>query len=163
MATAKTHEKWSQLTARDIMRKDVITVSVNMPLSDVERLLGENRISGAPVTDEAGHIVGVLSVRDLLERYTEDPDSRPRRGHGFYRQPTEELEDEDFEAFEVPEEAEETARDIMTAEIHAVAADAKLQDIARQMVEHSIHRVLVQDSKKYIGLISTMDVLRALT
>ena len=77
-------ERWALLTAGDVMRSDVITVPYSTPLSEVERVLSDNRISGAPVTDEAGHIVGIISVKDLIERYAEDPDARPRRGQGFY-------------------------------------------------------------------------------
>jgi CBS domain-containing protein len=162
MASTKTSENWGKLKARDIMRKDVITVSVNAPLSEVERVLGEHRISGVPVTDEAGHIVGVLSVRDLLERYAEDPDARPRRAAGFYQLSTEELEEEDLVAFEVPEKGEDTVKDIMNAEVFTISADAGLQEIARKMVELNIHRILVDEKKRHIGLISTMDILRAL-
>lgn len=160
MATAR-HD-WDDLTARDIMQTQVLTVSVDTPLSEVERLLSEHRISGLPVTDEAGHLVGVVSIRDLIEHYTEDPDARPRRGRGFYQLDTEELADEDIEAFEVPEEAEETAGDIMTAEVYAVPADAKLPEVARRMVELRIHRILVRENGKHVGLISTFDLLGAL-
>ena len=98
-------EGWGYVTARDIMQSDVITVPYATPLSEVERTLSDNRISGAPVTDEAGHIIGIVSIRDLVERYAEDPDARPRRGNGFYHLSSEEMLDEDFESFEVPAES----------------------------------------------------------
>ena len=152
---------WSALNAEHIMQTDVVTVSESTPLSEVERLLSENRISGMPVTSETGHIVGVVSIRDLIERYTEDPDSRPRRGHGFYHLDTQDLLDDDFESFDLPPEAEEIAGDLMTAQIHAVAPNASVQKVAEAMVEIGIHRVLVQDGKKVVGLISTTDILAA--
>ena len=153
-----------KITAREIMRTNVLTVSRNTPLSEVERLLGEHRIGGAPVTDESGHIVGVVSMRDLLERYTEDRDSRPRR-LGFYHRASSELDEEEYEeldSFEVPEEAEETVADIMSSDVHSVPATAFVPDIAEKMIEHGIHRVLVEDSKRYIGLITSFDLLGAL-
>jgi CBS domain-containing protein len=153
---------WQDLTATDVMRTDVLTVSESTPLSEVERLLGENRIGGVPVTNETGHITGVVSIRDLVDRYTQDPDSRPRRGHGFYHLSAEGLEDEDFESFEVPEEAEETAGDIMTAQVYDVDAKAHLRDIAAKMVELNVHRLLVTEKKRTVGIVSTMDVLKAL-
>jgi CBS domain-containing protein len=145
------------------MRTDVITVPYSTPLSEVERVLSDNRISGLPVTDEAGHIVGLVSVKDLIERYTEDPDARPRRDHGFYHLSSEDMLDEDFEAVDIPEEAEETAEDVMSGEIYGVDVSAGLKEIAATMVKHRIHRVLVQETGKYVGLISTMELLKALS
>lgn len=159
---ASNRTDWTELTAEDIMQHDVVTVSTSTPLSEVERILSDHRIGGVPVTNEAGHIVGVLSLRDLVERYTQDPDSRPRRGHGFYHLSSEELLEEDLESFELPEEAEETAGEVMTAQIFSVKPDARLPRIAREMVEHNIHRLLVQDGIRTVGLISTMDILRAI-
>ena len=101
-------------------------------------------------------------MRDLLELYSQDEDSQPRRGPGFYHLSTRELLDEDFDSFEVPEEAEETAGQVMTAEVYSVDVDAGLDQIATTMAEHRIHRVLVQEGKKHVGLISTMDILQAL-
>jgi CBS domain-containing protein len=155
-------ERWGLVTARDIMRPEVVTVSYAAPLSEVERVLSDNRISGAPVVDEAGKIVGIVSLRDLVERYTEDPDARPRRGHGFYHLSSEEMLDEDFDSFEVPEESEDTAEDIMTAQVFSVPAGAGLREIAATMAEHRIHRVLVVDDGKHVGLISAMEILDAL-
>ena len=115
------------------------------------------------MTDEAGHIIGIVSIRDLVERYAEDPDARPRRGNGFYHLSSEEMLDEDFDTFEVPEESEETAGDVMTGQIHSVDASAGLREIAGAMAKHRIHRVLVCEKGRHVGLISTMEILRALS
>ena len=162
MPTPKSKSLRAELLARDIMRKQIVTVPVTAPLSEVERILSDARVSGAPVVDRRGTIVGVVSMRDLIERYTEDPDSRPRRGRGSFYVSTEELGDEDLEAFETPQESEETAADIMTASVNSIDADAPLPVVARHMVELQIHRILVTEGRKTIGLISTMDVLRGI-
>ncbi len=153
---------WTELTAAHVMRTNVITVSESTPLSEVERLLGEHRVGGLPVTNETDHITGVVSIRDLVDRYTEDPDARPRRGHGFYHLSAEGLDDEDFDSFEVPEEAEETAGDIMTAQVYHVDKTAALCDVAAKMVELNVHRLLVTEQQHTVGIVSTMDVLKAL-
>jgi len=157
-----TKPSWQNLTAADVMRTDVLTVSESTPLSEVERLLGENRVGGLPVTNETGHITGVVSIRDLVDRYTQDPDSRPRRGNGFYHLSAEGLDDEDFDSFEVPEEAEETAGDIMTAQVYNVDRTTSLHGVAAKMVELNVHRLLVTENKHTVGIISTMDLLKAL-
>ncbi len=156
-------ERWSVVTARDIMRSDVVVVSYASPLSDIERTLSENRISGAPVVDEAGHIIGIVSMKDIIERYAQDPETRPRRGSGFYHLSMEELDDGNFNSFEVPAESEDTAADVMTAEIYAVDVSDDLKAVAKAMHSRGIHRVLVQEDGKHVGLISTMEILAALS
>jgi len=151
-------------TAKSVMERRIVTVGRTAPLSEVERLLTENRISGMPVTDAAGKAIGVVSYRDLLDHYAENPDARPRRTRAFYRLSTEHLLDEDFESFEVPEESEDTAQDVMTPEVIHVRSDAPLKDVCRTMGEHEVHRVLVTDpeSEKVVGIISSLSLLKAM-
>jgi CBS domain-containing protein len=156
---------WQQLTAADIMQRDVVTVTTSMPLSEVEQVLSENRITGVPVTDEAGHIVGVLSARDLMERHTQEPEgAQQERGLGYFSVTTNELEEEDLEAF-VPaagSASEATAGEVMTAQVFTVSADAGLRKVAGEMVKHGIHRVLVHQANRTVGIISTTDLLRVM-
>lgn len=159
--------RWVHLTAGDVMQTRILTVADTAPLSEVERVLCENRISGCPVVDQSGRIVGVVSLRDLVERYVEDPGSRPRHGRSFYEMPAEEVTDPDDDAYEPteePPESEEIARDVMTAEIYHVTTEATLPDVARKMVSHKIHRVLVTDAAtgRPAGIVTTMGVLAAL-
>jgi CBS domain-containing protein len=162
MTAKKPSSDWTSLLAQDIMRTTVLTVSTNTTLSEVERVLGEHRISGVPVTNEAGHIVGVISMRDLIEHYSEDPEARPGHGVGFYNMSSDEFLEGKVESFEIPEESEETAGELMTAEVYAIDADAGLKELCQKMVNLKIHRVLVEQGGKTVGLISTMDILRAL-
>jgi CBS domain-containing protein len=155
--------RWAQVTARDLMRTNVITVAYDSPLSEVERVLSDNKISGAPVADEGGRIVGILSLKDLVDHYTEDPDTRPRRNRGYFHLSSEEMDEEDADAFEVPEESEDTAEDVMTSQIYTVGPDAGLTEIAAVMAKHKIHRVLVEQTGKFLGLLSTTEILEALS
>ncbi len=162
-----TTRDWTALTARDVMSERVITVSYSSPLSEVERVLSDNRIGGVPVTDAAGHVVGVVSARDLLDLYTEDPDARPARRGSFYQWSgidEDEMDDVDFGSFRLPEESEDTAGSVMTAEAYTVSAKATLSQVAREMAEHRIHRVLVTDPDAggTVGLVTTMDLIRAI-
>ena len=149
-----------QVTARDVMQTDVVTVSTTTTLADVERTLSDYRIGGVPVTDEAGHIVGVVSMRDLLERYAEDPVKRGQ-WHGFYDEPAA-ASAGTVPSLQIPEHVEETAGDIMTGQVHCVESDATLAAVARQMVDHQVHRLLVEEGGKHVGLVTTFDLLRAL-
>jgi len=151
---------WTTLTARDVMVRDVVTIPYSAPLSEVERVLVDHRISGMPVTDATGHVVGVVSVKDLIERYAEEPESRPRRGSGYFHLSSAELDD-DFDSFELPAEAEDTAESVMNAQVFMVDSETPLRAVAAVMAEHGIHRVLVQEPRGVVGIISTLEVLRA--
>lgn len=155
-------KEWRDLCARDVMHADVLTVTADTPLSEVEQMLAENRIGGMPVTDEKGVILGVLSMRDLIDRYSQDPDARPRRGGGFYRVDDTDLDDDVVETFSLPEEAEEVAGDVMTRQVHSVPADLPLRDVAARMVKLQIHRLLVEEEQRTVGIVSTMDLLAAI-
>jgi len=144
------------------MRRNVITVDRATPRSEVERVLVDQKISGAPVTNETGAIVGVVSLRDLVERHVEDADVRPRRTPGYFHVSSEDLDDEDHELTELPAESEETAEDVMTSEVYSVEGDAPLADVARTMVEHRIHRVLVQSGGHFAGIVGSFEILQAI-
>ena len=58
----------TQITVREIMTRDVITVPATMPVKEVAALLSDKRITGVPVVDEGGNVVGVLSEYDVISR-----------------------------------------------------------------------------------------------
>jgi len=155
--------RWTLVTARDLMRKPLVTVDRHAPLSEAARLLTGNGISGAPVVDSHGRIVGVVSFRDLVERFVEQPAARPPRAS---EEPVEEEDDQDLEqeysGKDAPAE-EDLVEDVMTSEIRSVRVDASLPEIAEAMKRHNVHRLLVEDHDgRYVGLIGTFEVLDVL-
>ena len=153
---------WPTTLARDLMKTHVVTVPETATLAEAVRRLAENRVSGLPVTDEAGHVSGVLSIRDILDYESEEGGTRIATMRGFYAE-TDNLDDDyEFGEIEVDEDSSATVADVMTAEVFAVNVDTKLHDIAKTLVEHRIHRVLVDEDGKHVGIISAMDVLTAL-
>ena len=74
-----------------------------------------------------------------------------------------EEEFEELDSFELPAEAEDSVSDIMNSDVHSVSAETLVPDIAAKMIEQRIHRVLVEDNKRYIGLVTTFDLLGAMT
>jgi len=71
------------------------------------------------------------------------------------------LDDEGLDAYDVPTESEDIAKDVMTAQVLTVPSDATLQQVARVMVDKQVHRLLVEDHRRTVGIVSTMDLLRA--
>lgn len=152
------------LTAKDVMETTVITVGPSSPLSEVERLLTEHRISGMPVTDSSGRAIGVVSYRDLLDHHAANPDARARGGPAYFRRPAEHQKEEDFDLLCFPEGSEATVADVMTPAIVDVSTDATMQEICRTMANHAVHRVLVTErgTGRMVGILSSLAVLAAL-
>jgi CBS domain-containing protein len=159
--------RWNLVTARDLMRMDMVTIDRFAPLGEAARLLIGNGISGAPVTDAQGRIVGVVSLRDLVERYAEANRSSPSHARDSEERwdlpasdaaPEESFEDE-VDDRATPPEDEDRVEDVMTSEIRSVPADATLSEVAAEMKRHSVHRLLVEEEGEYVGLIGTLEVL----
>jgi CBS domain-containing protein len=147
-------------TARDVMRTHVLTLSPEALLTDVQRLFHEESIHGAPVVDEVGQVVGVLSSGDLLRVAAEGNDVAPT-------EPTHYRNDLDLSHFEwerAPADlsaqfGEATVADAMTSGVVDVSPDTPVADVARCMVECRIHRVVVVEEGKLCGLVSTFDLV----
>jgi CBS domain-containing protein len=152
--------------ARNIMQTDLITVGVEEPLLTVYRLFVREDISGAPVVDERGTPVGVISTRDLLRTAEQEHDEAQRKVHFYaggslsgdeWRADVEEFEDRLSRV---------TAADVMNPEVIAVAPDTSVPEVADCILKHEIHRVLVidpeQDGSPLVGIISLFDLVHLL-
>ena len=147
------------LVARDIMHAPIVSVPVTASIADVQQVLADNRISGVPVTNEGGRIVGVISAKDLLDRYAEEGEPAVAGRPSYYATSDDSEEVEHFERDEAGTTL--TAADVMTPEVYSVPATTRLRMLAKRMVEWNVHRVMVLDRGRHVGLISTMDVLAA--
>lgn len=139
------------LCAVDIMQRDLITVNAEDPMREVERVLVDAQVSSVPVLDESGFVLGVVSMRDVVSRYA-DRDDTPDV-------------DAEIEAESVDwgrAGSSPCAGDLMTTEIVRVTPCTSLAAMARAMVENVTHRVLVVENERLLGLVSTMDILRAI-
>lgn len=125
------------LTARDIMTTEVITVTPSTPLKEFARICAEDKISGAPVVTVDGRLAGIVSRTDLLERLAEIRDLDPQAGE------------------EMPGEVQ----DIMQERIISVPPATTLDRVAKRMAEERIHRVLVTEKGKLVGIITSLDLL----
>jgi CBS-domain-containing membrane protein len=117
----------------DLMTRRVLTVAAEADANDAAWGFTMKGVSGAPVMDERGNLIGVLSKSDLV-----DPEKR--------------RSDERV-----------TARDVMTPLLFAARASDPVSFAARRMVETGAHRlVVVDDGGALVGIITPMDVLRGL-
>ncbi len=148
----------ADLCARDVMQSKLVTVHASDPLREVERVLTDAKISGVPVLDDDGNILGVLSMRDLIRRYAEDRDLPEEAYCRDFDDGIDETEQASFQRVgEGP-----CVGDVMTTEIASVGPNASMGEIAGKMVSAEVHRLLVVDHGRVVGLVTTMDVLRAM-
>lgn len=150
------------LTARDIMNQDVLSVGMDWSVDQLADFLVENSISGAPVVSEDGKLAGVVSLMDIV-RYRSMPatDNIDDEPHEYYIHTSElNYSNEEIESFHLDAESLTSVKDIMTPRTFEVSEDTKIRDVADVMIRGNIHRVLVTRSDALVGIVTTMDMLR---
>ncbi|MDR3567774.1 MAG: CBS domain-containing protein [Syntrophobacteraceae bacterium] len=153
-AWQKAVERISQaVSARDIMTKEVVFVFSETPLEEVADLMGRRSISGLPVTDDAGHVLGVISEKDFLSRMGE---AGPKN---FMTVIANCLRAQGCIA--LPIRAKKAA-DIMTSPAITVTETSSYSEVAALMANMSVNRTPVTDAGgRLIGIITRNDLIRA--
>jgi predicted transcriptional regulator len=138
--------------AVDLMSRSVVLVPREMSLRGAAHLLSRAGVSGAPVVDDRGCCIGVLSTTDFLH-YTEE-DEAPNRGKS-----------ESVYSWQIVDgqaARQACVEDYMNRNPVTVTASASVGDIARMMLDAHIHRVIVVDEMKHpVGVVSSTDILAA--
>lgn len=152
----------NRLKARHVMTGPVRTIPADWPLQMAARFFMDNHFSGAPVIDEVGEPVGVLTLKDLA-RYTE--------WHLEIEEKQERLRELRVDAGPEPAPAhmhldrmpQPSVRSVMTPRIRTVDVDAPLPDVLGVLLEGPFHRVFVRAKDGHIeGVISSLDVVRTM-
>ncbi len=147
-------------TARDVMTTDVVRVESGTSLQELERIFLEEGISGAPVVDKEGSLVGVISQTDLVYYHLTRGD-KPSNGSDFYRMA--EL-DAAFagSGFHVEEHDIGWVHEMMTPVVHTAGPDTPVAELAQLMTLAHIHRVIITEDRRVVGLVSAMDLMSVL-
>ena len=149
------------ITAADLMSPDVLTVRDDLPVADLAAFLMRHDITGAPVADADGRLVGVVSVVDIADLVSDDAEIAADRSEPdfLYRGREATLSEDELEELEIDDE-DLTVADIMTPEIHAVSPGAPVSEIAMKMLREHLHRLLVLDADdRCVGIVTTSDLL----
>jgi CBS domain-containing protein len=152
----------SELKAKDVMTTRVVTVREDMTLTELGDVLVENEISGAPVVDEHGQLTGVVSVQDLVRQSSAEGNLASESGSPefFVRGWEEQYSPEELRRLQV-RKSDVTVRDVMTPAVFTVSEEDLIDDVAQTLVQAHIHRVLVTRDSVLVGIISSLDLLRA--
>ncbi len=159
------------LCARDAMTAELATISPNETLADLERLLLGRHIGGVPVV-EGERLVGLVTRSDVVRtlstertlvevqldfyrEYHQDPDAP-------YRRVGEAMEREQTRAAEILAGRLVTlrVRDAMVTSVLTVDADAPLAEVARRLVKDRVHRLVVTERERPVGIVTTTDLVR---
>jgi CBS domain-containing protein len=145
------------LKAKDIMTKEVITVKPETTIEELARLLMKRQISGAPVVDDNGKIVGIVTENDLISKNSRlHIPTILRLFDAYIPLGTSKMESD------IRKMAASTVGDICTKEIITVDEEASVEYIATIMTEKRIHVLPVVRDGKLVGIIGKKDLIKGI-
>ncbi|MCE5312947.1 MAG: CBS domain-containing protein [Nitrospiraceae bacterium] len=146
------------LKAKDIMTKDVVVVKLSTTVHELAKILVNNRISGAPVVDDTGKLLGMVTENDLIDQ-----------NKRFHIPTVIHL----FDAFITIDQASvrqqikkmtgTTVADIYSPDPIALSEDTPLDEIAAIMSEKKVHLLPVLKDNRITGVIGKMDIIKGVS
>ncbi|RZF28984.1 CBS domain-containing protein [Paraburkholderia sp. UYCP14C] len=140
----------------DIMTTPVVSIAPDSSVYDAAKLLTEHRISGMPVIDDNGDVIGVVSEGDLLRRVETGTETQRRSWLAEFMAPTRELAAEYLKEYSIQ------VRDVMSAPAFTVDHAAPLTEVAELLGRKHIKRLPVLRDGKLVGIVSRSNLVRAL-
>jgi CBS domain-containing protein len=146
------------LKAKEIMTKDVISVTPDTGITEVARLLIENHVNGVPVVDKTGNLVGIICQSDLIAQQKKLPlPSFFNLLDTFIPIVSPGKIDREVEKISAVR-----AEQAMTPDPVTVETETDLEEIAAIMVNRNLHTIPVVEEGKLVGIIGKEDVLRTI-
>ncbi len=142
-----------EITAREIMTREVVAVQPETPLADVAAAMGQRGVSGVPVVDGSGRVVGVISEKDFLTHMgVKEPKNFMVLVAGC-------LKSKGCIALPIKKKS---AADIMSAPAITVREETPVKDIAALFTQKGINRVAVTaPDGRLLGIVSRGDIVQA--
>lgn len=148
-----------ELLARDIMIKKVITIKKDASVKELSELLVKNKISGVPVVDEKGGLIGIATEGDLI---IQDADLHFPR---YFKLLDSIIYLESLNKFKrnLKKYLGTKVEDIMTSKIKTVNTDTPVSEVANIMIRSNINRVPVLNKKGgLVGIITRADIVKSM-
>ena len=143
------------MRVKDVMTRDVVSVGANEPVVKAARLMLQNRISGLPVVDTEGELVGIVTEGDFLRRGELGTQRRRPKWLEFIVGPGKLAE-------EYVHTSGRKVEEIMTPDPATVAEDDTLEDVVEIMERRHIKRLPVMRSGRMVGIVSRANLMHAL-
>lgn len=147
------------LKASDIMLKNPVAVTPETTVEELGRMFIDSGLTGAPVVDSLGELIGVVTEHDLISR------DRPLHIPTLMRLFDAYIPLEGSKAFEdeIRRISAKSAGDICTREPITATPDTTIEEIATLMTDKRVHHIPVVDGQKLVGMIGQHDVLRGIS
>ena len=146
------------LKVKDIMTKEVISVSPETEITDAAKILLEKRINGMPVVDPFGRLVGIICQSDLVAQQKSIPiPSVFTLLESFIPLTSMKRIDKEMEKI-----AALTVKQAMTPNPVTVGPETDIEDVAKLMVDKKYHTLPVMEGDKVVGIVGKEDVLKTL-
>jgi CBS domain-containing protein len=146
------------MNAADIMMRSVVSVTPEATVADAARLMLSHRISGLPVIDRDGGLVGIISEGDMLRRAEIGTLRRRRRWFGFFSAPGRLAQD-------YAQAHAGKVADVMTETVVTIGPDAPIEEIVRLMERRHVKRLPIIDpgigAGRLVGIVTRADLVRA--
>jgi len=136
----------------ELMTRDVVTVTPETSLREAASLLSTRKISGVPVVDASGTVIGIFSEADILAK---ESGERPRGGLLGWLLEADVALDDKIRA--------KTVGEAMTAPVITIAPNRPVHEAAARMVSESVNRLPVVEDGKLVGIVTRADLVRAFT
>jgi CBS domain-containing protein len=140
------------------MQGVVATCGPEQSLGELTELLSLHQISGAPVVDDQGNLLGVVSQSDVAAYLGGLYSDEIRGAAGFYQGYLGRFSSADPAVLRLLET--QSVRDLLTPLVYSIGPEASLDEVIDLMLSQHVHRLPVVDQGKLVGLVSTLDVLR---
>lgn len=153
-----------KFVARDLMTEKVVCVYPETPIRDLIKILVDYQINGVPVVDKKERLIGVVSKTDIVS-FEEKSRKKQKSGskNSFYGETNGRLK-KDFDKISKTKDFGETVvNDIMTSRVITADADDTIDRLAKIMFNKKIHRIIIQEDGRVVGVVSTLDILRAVS
>ena len=147
--------------AEDIMTSPTITIGKDKNVKEALNLLADNNISGVPVTDEDGKLIGIISGADIM-RYSQQKKMIPFSNTSLW---VTQFGDSDEDLQVIRSSYENLYRtmveQIMTKKVYSASKDTPISELAKLMNKNYINRIPIVDSdKKVIGIVTRNDLVK---
>lgn len=142
------------MRAHQIMTRNVVTVTPETAIADAAATMLKHHISGLPVVDGTGQLVGIVSEGDFLRRFEIGTQRKRPNWLQFFLGPGR-------EAKEFVQECGRKVGEVMTPEPVTVTEDTTLEDLVQTMEGHSVKRLPVMRGDQLVGIVTRANLLRA--
>ena len=146
------------LKAKDIMTAEVITVKMETTVNELAEILWKNKISGAPVLDDDGNVVAVVTENDLIDQSKKIhiPTMISLLDSVIFLESSKKTEKE------IKKMAGNTVQDICSHELVTVDEETGLDEIATIMANKKVHTLPVMLDDNLVGVIGKIDIIRTM-